>query len=217
MNRPGISATVVAACVGLALLVGACTESRPAPTGVAGTPAVPSCSTSVIGIPPDSANAAGGLDLGHALSETFHAAHTDIRSVSIWRIASQAGFVTKIRVYVMGLDSLGVPDPHRIIQNGPSVQNTGGDGTQPTEFKFEFDPPLVLPDTGDYAVGFHSDPCDWRNDVLIRKPAAGTLDLYPDGHMWDHFRTREAPCPPLPNPDPYPDLDLVFSITFCVK
>jgi hypothetical protein len=114
----------------------------------------------------------------------------------------------------MEVDSTGRPDFHRILRVGPTLVSEYGDGVNPVRFRFEFDPPVILPGPGlyEFAVQVAPDPvCDGSTCLL-----GSTLDPYAEGGAWEHPRNYPLPdCPLLSAHSFNPDLDLVFEVEFC--
>ena len=164
-------------------------------------------------VSPDSSNNSGSVFLGEALGQTFVADETLIESITVWRVAWQANRVYGMRIYVLPVDSLGVPDANNVILTGPTVFHTDGDGVSPTAFEWAFDPPLSLPRPGTYEFAVQSDPCYGIWDILSVDGRTNGRDDYPSGYAWAHSRSDE-PCFLRSQPDPYPATDLCFKIRY---
>jgi hypothetical protein len=179
------------------------------------TPAAAQCRTLEAGVPPDSSNNSGGVFLGEALGQTFHADHTLIQSISVWRVPWQAHYVYGIRVFLVPTDSVGVPDVRNMLLAGPTVFHTDGDGVNPTEFEFVFDPPFRLPKTGEYEFAVQSDPCEGIWDILGSDGRTDGRDYYTGGYAWVHSRSTDPDCHLRTRPSPSPATDLCFRVRYC--
>ncbi len=169
------------------------------------------CALHVIGITPDLANTSSGL-LHNGIGETFIATDSLITSLTVWRAASEdSAWNVGLRPYFMGTDSTGMPDRNQILSVGPTLIIPNGDGVHPIEFKWTFDPPVVLPAPGKYAFYLFQDPCGAWFDVISNKSAQG--QTYPDGVLWDSGRSWG--CTPTPWSYPYDDADVIFRMEFC--
>ena len=163
------------------------------------------------GVSPDSANTWADVFLGEALGENFQAEGLLIESITVWRVAWQAGYVYGMHLYVTATDSLGGPDIRNMLSDGPSVFNAGGDGIHPDPFEFVFDPPLRLPGLGSYYFAVQSDPCSGIWDILAVKD----IDYYPAGQLWGHSRSIDGGCPLRRSVTRYPNADLCFRVRYC--
>jgi hypothetical protein len=163
-----------------------------------------------VGIDPSLANNSAGDILGESIGQTFFASDTLIRSLTVWRVAQEETLYIGIDPYIVGTDSAGIPLPNPVIQHGPVVHVFFGDGVHPIKFKWDFDPPVVLPHRGLYAFFLQvpMDECPSYFDVLGRSPP----DQYPEGHLW--LSRRTSLCT-LRTPDSFPNGDIVFTIEFC--
>ena len=158
-------------------------------------------------------NTSLSVDLGFAVGQTFYAAQTEIAAITVWRIPDEANFTTPSRIFIMGLDSTGVPDVYNILQDGPALPWPQGDGVHATPLRFDFDPPVVLPGVGEYEFAVQGDSCRGVVD-LVGNGYGG--QNYLDGEFWYHGREATL-CyyKPRVAPESHPDTDVVFEIEFC--
>lgn len=161
------------------------------------------------GVDPNLANSSGGVILGEAVGQTFHADALLIESITVWRVAYEDTNQFGMHVYVTATDSLGRPNSRQVLASGPDVYHLFGDGTHPIEFEFVFDPPLSLPSIGNYYFTIQSVPCYGFWDLA----AVDGLDYYPAGHAWANSRSLE--CTLSPFAFSYPSADLCFRIRYC--
>ena len=150
-------------------------------------------------------NSAGSI-LGEPVIQTFltPGPQTAIRSITVWRVASQAQNGYGIHLYIGKVDSTGFPIHRSPLLDGPTLTRVG-DGVHPTAFRFEFDPPFNLPRSGKYFFALVPRGGYW--DLLSAR------DAYPDGDMWGGSRTC---CSLIGYPTPlYRPADLIFTIEFC--
>ena len=151
---------------------------------------------------------------GHASGQTFLATDTEIDAITVWRDATWATDGTPWHIYIMGLDSLGTPDPSLMIRDGPTLVHTDGDASHDTPFRFVFDPPVVLPAPGEYELAVMLDQCAPGPSSLNADGGDGTD--YPEGIHWDHGRqVYSCSGRPRSDPTPRPQSDLIFTIEFC--
>ena len=148
---------------------------------------------------------------GEASGETFFAPYTEIVSITLWRPVFQQNNGAVWRIFIMGVDSLGVPDVNSIIQDGPTLSIPYGDGVHPTPFKFVFAPPVQLPSVGEYELAVQGDQCAGVFDI-----AGDSHDDYPGGIYWFHRREDLCEYRPRSHPSAFADEDMVFQIEFCV-
>ena len=154
---------------------------------------------------------AGGIGgyWGRAVGQTFFAEGLAIGAFTVWRWPTQDTTFASIHLYIMETDSTGRPRPDRLIVSWPQSLNRFGDGVNPIEYRFEFDPPIVLARRDTYAVFLASDPCYGWFDVYA------TFDEYPGGSAWRTWRSSDMGCGLRANPEHYPGVDLCFKIEFC--
>jgi hypothetical protein len=158
-------------------------------------------------------NSIAPVDLGFAVGQTFLAQQTEIQAITAWRSTYWTDNVAVWRIFVMALDSAGVPDVTQILRNGPTLVNEYGDGIHPTPFRFVFDPPIVLSAPGEYEFAIQGDQC---HGVFDLASVDGDGSAYPDGVFWLHGR-QATYCYGFPAgyPDRYGDSDLAFTVEFC--
>jgi hypothetical protein len=119
---------------------------------------------------------------------------------------------TPMKLYVLEVDSLGRPDPKRILLDGPDIVVPGGDGIHPIQCTWVLNPPFTLPRPGQFAFQVKEDLCGGGFALL-----ASTLDPYPGGGAWytdEGIRCAGAGC----CPDNHPwlgTMDLIFRIEIC--
>ena len=152
-------------------------------------------------------DSAFGYD-GRAVVQTFFAEDTLISAITIWRSYGEDSSYNGIHLMIGETDSTGMPVTSEILYNGP-VLKVFGDGANPIEYRYEFNPPIAVPRRDTFAVYFISNPCD------------GTLNLYmaqnteySGGSLWKTYRYG-VPCGLRPYPLHGPDWDLCFKLEFC--
>jgi len=140
------------------------------------------CPTSVVGIDPSIANHEANLYAGPY--QTFYAADTLIRSITLWRSASRDTASQGVSLSIHDTDASGTP-VGSILAYSPNVSNGPGDGVHPVPFVFEFDPPWVLPRPGTYALRlFGSGPNGYSNLLATFGASVGYQGGYSGGQMW---------------------------------
>lgn len=162
-------------------------------------------STVSLGVSPSLANGVMTNFVGHAAGQTFVARGTLVHAVSVWRASgSSLGYGCPLRPIFTKTTPGGTPIVSEIVAEGPEITRAY-DGAHPTQFRWVFDPPLVLPSDGRYAVFFSS--CGCGVELLTATPS-GVED---DGSVW---RTGRSGCD-LSGIDASAGGALVFSIEFC--
>ena len=167
----------------------------------------PPCVPITIGLDLSQAGNSAGVLFGDSPGQTFFAADTLLRSLTAWRVASQANNGFGIHLFITETDSTGRPDNLRIVFDGPTIVRTDGDGINPTPFHWYFDPPVSLPAPGTYAFFLSPAQCFAFCDVL----SSGGRDLYAAGNLWGSGRG----CALGGYPHPVYGADLIFQIEFC--
>ena len=178
-------------------------------TSFASPPA--SCAIDTIGLDVSLSVGSGAALLGEALGQSLLVHDTQLEFFSVWRVVYHVP-VNNIGMhpYIVETTATGLPDPSRIVWDGPILVIPGEDGVHPTEFKWTFDPPLVLPHPGLYAFFIFENPCSGVVDLRT----TNLPDDYAEGEMWT---TERSNCV-LRNPmavHRYSAYDLAFQMGFC--
>jgi hypothetical protein len=164
-----------------------------------------------IGLDMSLADGFSGAVEGEARGESFFARDTLMTFLRVWRAAAEdSGWTIGIHPYIVETDSLGNPNPRKIVYEGQTLVIPDGDGIHPIEFKWSFDPPIVLPHRGLYTFLLFQDPCTLYWDLL----STDQPSLYSDGTMWNTDRSNCRPYPGI-GLNHYAQYDLVFQIGFC--
>lgn len=172
------------------------------------------CNAVTIGIDPsEGLNSAEVFDpLGDLTGQTFYASDTLLRSLSVWRVASQDTNIWGLRLFIVKADSAGRPMQDSVVFVGPELFVDGdGDFDTPTEFKWVFDPPVALPHRGRFTFLVRVAPCVFWGYVDML--ATDHLDLYPGGCLW--LLTRGATCLVGGSRRSNCRADMIFRIEFC--
>ena len=157
---------------------------------------------------------AGGPFLGSAIGQVFFAPETLITEIDVWRPADYQSAIGA-HIFVTGVDTTRVPafpDVGMKFQDGPTVTVYDSDPPgQLIRVPFVFDPPVVLPHPGLYAMFFQAEDCwdgePWR--LLFSQN-----NDYPFGILWVTGRSQNGCYLPAPAGGGDND-DLIFEIRFC--
>lgn len=180
-------------------------------SGVSGRSAGQPCSIVTVALDTSLANSSGGAFLGEAPGQTFMARDTLIRSLTVWRVASEDTNLFGMHLYVTETDSTGMPLTDHVVLDGPTVYNPYGDGLHPIPFEFVLDPPAALPRPGLYAFFLAMTPCVLGYFDLIGRE--GDKDVYPEGHVW--WTGRSLTCALRPAVMSNAAADFIFRVEFC--
>ncbi len=168
------------------------------------------CITSGVGIDPAQAtSSAGNLLSSESTGQTFVAADSGLRSIAVWRVASEGANLGAIYVTVTETNVSGQPLTDLPLATSSTLSNSSGDGVTPTEFLWQFDPPVALKAGTRYAFFLRTCGTTPYVDFLAR----GMPDLYVDGCLW--ATTRGSGCDLPQGVVQFPDADLIFRIEFC--
>ena len=158
-------------------------------------------------------NAFGPI-LGTAIGQVFFAPETLITEIDVWRPADYQS-VIGAHIFITGVDTSRTPpfpDVGMKFQDGPTVTVYDSDPPgQLIRMPFVFNPPVVLPRPGTYAMFFQGEDCydgePWR--LLF-----DTNNRYPFGISWitGHSTISCHLAPPAGGADNY---DMIFEIHFC--
>ena len=151
--------------------------------------------------------------LGESPGQTFFAPESLLKSLTVWRVAVQDTHYLGLVLRITPTDDLGVPLASPLLYEGPTIRNFYGDGVNPTPFRWEFDPPFVLPGIGTYAFFISPNHCSPGVFDLVGRYPGG--DTYSDGSFWWTQRSLAADCPLRGPMNHNPDADLAFDIEFC--
>jgi hypothetical protein len=149
-------------------------------------------------------------ELGEGLGQSFFAPDTLISAITVWRAYYDTPNDSIWHIYILPLDSVGVPDVATPISDGPTLRIIDGDGEHDTPFRFAFDPPLRLPSPGEYEFAIQGDGCRGVFQIV-----QNCSNAYPSGMLWVHDRVTFPPCHLRGGPASYPTADLVFTVEFC--
>ena len=151
------------------------------------------CTPSMLGVPVEQATGSTGL-LMSGVGQTFEARDSLITSLTVWRVASETPWGVGFVPYIYALDQNGTPDPTQVLYAGPRLLVPEGDGVNPIEHTWEFEPPIALPARGTYALFIFPDPC---GGLYVDLPAVSTPggDAFPGGRGW---YTAARVCTPDP-------------------
>jgi hypothetical protein len=170
------------------------------------------CPTSTIGRDPSAADTVVVEYLSRCVGQVFTTQDTLLVSLTIWRPALPALDSAPRHLFIVDVDSTGTPIPTSVIVDGGSIVNFTGDGTHPVPYRFQFDPPAVLPHRGRYCSVVPFDACD--NGIAIM---ASDDDPYAGGRVWSVRTNNFANCVyPSGIASPMNALiDIVFQAEFC--
>lgn len=146
--------------------------------------------------------------LGRAVVQTFFAEDTLISSLTVWRSYYEYGDYNGLYLYFGETDSTGMPLTDRIFAQWPALKVLG-DGVTPTEYRYEFNPPIAVPRRDTFAVYFVSEPCGDTFNIYMAQD-----NPYSGGSVWRTWRGGE-PCGLRPNPEHLGEWDLCFKLEFC--
>jgi len=169
------------------------------------------CDSVVVGIDPSLGN--GFLSsLGERIvwGQVVEAPELSLLSFSVWRPADVLASGRFYHLWISKVDSLGTPQPHEVVAEGPAISMPPGDGVNPTRYEFRFDPPLALPYLGKYYFVIKELHCDPGVYLLT-----ANQNPYPDGQPWrmtPNLFCAGLGCCQLPG---NPDVDIVFEAHFC--
>ena len=171
------------------------------------------CLADTIGIGSSLADGSGGAVFGEAPGQTFYATDTLMTFLRAWRVAAEDSNVIGMRLHLMTTLQSGVPNLSNILVDGPTLVRRFGDGINPIEFMWRWDPPLVLPGRGLYAWFLTQDPCSGLWDILAKSDGA----YYLQGDAWYTPRSNCVIDPPTMQPRlrHFPNADFVFQVGFC--
>jgi len=167
------------------------------------------CSPESVGVDVSLGTDSGALILGMALGQTFVATDTLIRSVTVWRIPSEAANPSGMKFWLTELDSTGTPRTGLVVHEGPTIRVVSQDTSRPTPIQYVFDPPIGLPRPSQYCFWVQV-ICGSYADLLL-----DPNDDYPGGHEWRTGRSSFGGCYLRDYPDSFVGFDLAFLIEFC--
>lgn len=147
-----------------------------------------------------------GLDRG--LAQSFDAADTLVRAISVWLPGYYRRLPFPLHLYVTRADRAGRPLLEAVIADGGTSREGAGRGMGPARFTFAFSPPLSLPEPGAYAFVLMPDECG----VAALLTTAG--DAMPRGALWEIGR-RDCIERPATVRSEIGGRDLVHEIEFC--
>ena len=139
--------------------------------------------------------------------QTFVADDTLIRSISVWVPPISPKDYDLANLFITEAIG-GAPDLDHQIYAGLLVERPLTDPVLPTEFRFEFNPPIALPHRGEFFF-------DVQADYYSAFPMlASNADPYPQGKGWQTGPVILCDLPGSPEVS-YSHPDLVFKMVFC--
>src|SRR5262249_22131555 len=115
-------------------------------------------------------------------------------------------------LFIVDVDSTVAPLPESVVIDGGPIVNFTGDGIHPVPYRFQFNPPAVLPHRGRYCFVVTLDACDNSIGIL-----ASDDDPYPGGVVWSVRANPFTQCV-YPGGLPFPMnhlIDIIFQAEFC--
>lgn len=170
------------------------------------------CPSSTIGLDPTAADTVVVEYLDRCVGQVFVAPESLLVSLTVWRPAAPALDSGPRHLIIIDVDSTGAPIPNSVVIDGGSIVNFTGDGIHPVPYRFQFDPPAVLPHRGRYCFVVTYDACDAAIGIM-----ASDDDPYADGIIWSVRTNPFAGCVyPSGVPSPMNHLiDIIFHAEFC--
>src|SRR5258706_431659 len=117
------------------------------------------CPTSTIGRDPSASDTLIVEYLSRCVGQVFTAPDSLLVSLTIWRPTLPDSDSAPRHLFIVDVDSAGVPIPTSIVLDGGSIVNFTGDRTHAVPYRFQFDPPGVLPHRGRYCFVAPFDQC----------------------------------------------------------
>ena len=159
-----------------------------------------------IGVDPSLADTITAAYFCRGAGEVFAARDTLIKSISVWEPAVRGLDLYPRYLFVTGVHDDSIPKTSDVLWEEPGLVVPLGDGVNPIEYRFQFDPPLKLPKPGKYFL-----------DILVGESYANTLlavkgDPYPDGAYWKSGPGTDCRPAGVFNERPY--YDLCFRVVF---
>jgi hypothetical protein len=147
---------------------------------------------------------------GRALAQVFLAQDTLISAITVWRPASEQGFIAGMHLYLCGVDSLLKPLPATtVLLDGPTISLLVA-GPTPAPIRYSFDPPFALPKPGHYTLAVKEEDPNCDNLIPL---LADSTESYPEGHAWVIHPFVD--CHGLGSNAIGIQCDLTFQIDFC--
>jgi len=170
------------------------------------------CPVDTIGIDASLSNGVTYPIFGEEPGQTFTAPESLLTFVRVWREAYDDSNGIGMKLCITETAPDGTPDLSRILYCAPTIVHLLSDHVHPTEFRWDFDPPIVLPYLGKFALFILQDPCIGLWDLLSTDQST----IYSGGEMWYTSRSRCILGPPLQaGLIPYFEYDVVFQAGFC--
>lgn len=122
---------------------------------------------------------------GSALAQSFWANDTIITGLTVWRPAGNTSNIGAT-IYMTAANGAGMPLYNYVYHAGPTVvvyDSTPPGGIIP--MRFTFDPPVLLPERGEYAFFLQPQGC-WPGAAWYIM--SDTLDDYRQGDFWETGR-----------------------------
>jgi hypothetical protein len=170
------------------------------------------CTTYTVGRDPAASDTLVVEYLSRSVGQVFAASDTLLASLTVWRPAIPALDSAPRHLFIVDVDSAGAPIPTSIVLDGGSIVNFTGDGIHQVPYRFQFNPPAVLPHRGRYCLVVPFDQCLGAISIL-----ASDDDPLGVGKAWRIYTNNFANCAyPSGLPSPmFPPVYVIFQAEFC--
>ena len=157
-------------------------------------------------------NYAHGPSFGRAIGQVFYTTDTLLTSITVW-VAGTDGSLIGMHLFLFSTDANGQPNTDDLLLDGPTLTFPfPPDTNHSTPVVFAFEPPVVLPRAGQYAMAFQAPRCYLGAPFYLR---SDTANHYPYGWFWESERSDFYPDCPIYSPQRTYYVDLCFRATFC--
>lgn len=175
---------------------------------IRGAAAAGICDGPVIGVEPARSDSVAYSYVCRGQAQVFDAADTLINAITVWGPPRVDPDYEPRYLFVLETRD-GRPSSFGWIYGPRILTNLTVDAVNPIEYRFDFDPPLVLPHLGKFALDVQA------RDFSVFGTLAATGDPYPGGQLCRTGPVYGCDIPGTAICQGFETLDLCFKVEFC--
>jgi hypothetical protein len=167
------------------------------------------CATDVIGVDPALGDTIVPAFVCRGQEQTFYTADTILTAITVWNQPRNYLDMLPRRLFVIGTLG-GLPNQADIIYGPRDLVVTTADSINPVPYRYEFDPPILLPAVGTYAFVIMTD-----RELASFTVLADPRNPYEEGLDCEMGPVVGCLAPGTERCSSHPEFDLCFRAEFC--
>jgi hypothetical protein len=167
------------------------------------------CADGVIGVEPSAGDTLVPAFVCRGQEQTFYTADTILTAITVWNQPRNYLDMLPRRLFVIGTLG-GLPNQADIIYGPRDLVVTMADSINPVPYRYEFDPPILLPAVGTYAFVIMTD-----RELASFTVLADPRNPYEEGLDCEMGPVVGCVAPGTERCSTHPEFDLCFRAEFC--